>query len=104
MSAVVLANANKSGCELCATVATVGLALMLCWQHEWFPLPMSHSPAIFLQHAISASDMAAVGKQASTGAATHRNSKSTNVERRIITKQIVALFLSRRKESDGNYE
>src|ERR1700675_858710 len=61
---------------------------------------MSHSPAIFLQHAISASVMAAVGKHASTGAATHRNSKSTNMERRIISKQIVTLFSPSRKESD----
>jgi len=75
--------------------ATLGARFIVFWQQEWLPVPMSQLPAIFLQQAISASVVAAVGTQASTGAANHRKAKSKEMERRMVTIESYNFYDSR---------
>ena len=60
-------------------------------QHGCWPAPMLQLPAIFLQQAISACVICAVGRHASAGAVIHAASKkrTTMVRTRAIPKDVI---------------
>ena len=68
---------------------------MIVLQQGCFPAPMLQSPAIFLQHSISACVMCGLGRQASAGVESQiaRRAKTTMDRRRIRT----TCYLSRKQ-------
>lgn len=71
-----IATGVVSACRwITAAIDCVTLTVVL--QQECFPVPMSQLPAIFWQHAISASVMEALGRQARSGAPANNSAVSS---------------------------
>jgi hypothetical protein len=90
--AAVITTAGKCICGRCAIAAAGCATFIAVLQQEWFPPPISQLPAILRQHAISASVMDVLGKQASTGASAHRKTTNKIVVRRTITTQCYCIL------------